>query len=470
MFIGRERELALLQKVAGRQKASLVVCKGRRRIGKSTLIQQFARRLPLFWEFQGLAPRQGLKNQDQLDKFSQQMARQLVLPALQFKDWGEAFFLLAKQVPQKKTLIFFDEISWLAAQDQDFAGQLKITWDLHFKKHKNLLLVLCGSVSSWIEANILNSSDFMGRVSLTLTVEELPLHQCNQFWQKKPHVSAMEKLKLLAVTGGVPRYLEEIDVKASAEENIADLCFDPSGILFSEFDKIFNDIFSKKAKIYRHIVSSLVEGNKSFSQVCQIIGIQANGVISQYLDDLETSGFIARNFVYSLKSGNKGKLSRYRLRDNYLRFYLKYIEPRIEQLKKGVQLSDAIESFLSYESIMGLQFENLVHNNLPYLLEALRIPPATIISASPYFQNKTLRTEALQIDLLIQTKNTLYLCEIKFRKRITGPVIEEVRQKMTKLKAPKHLSLRPVLIYVGTLDSQVATSDFLIASSHLRFF
>jgi hypothetical protein len=70
----------------------------------------------------------------------------------------------------------------MASRDKDFVGQLKIAWDTRFKKNRRLILVLCGSVSSWIDKNILNSADFLGRVSLSLDLRELPLDKCNDFF------------------------------------------------------------------------------------------------------------------------------------------------------------------------------------------------------------------------------------------------------------------------------------------------
>lgn len=113
----------------------------------------------------------------------------------------------------------FDEISWMGSEDPDFLGKIKNAWDQKFKKNPNLLFVLCGSASSWIEENILNSTGFLGRVSYTLTLGELPLKDCTHFWlEASKNISAFEKFKILSVTGGIPRYLEEIDPTLSAEK------------------------------------------------------------------------------------------------------------------------------------------------------------------------------------------------------------------------------------------------------------
>ena len=95
----------------------------------------------------------------------------------------------------------------------------------------------------------------MGRISLRLVIRELSLPHCNQFWgAQAKRTAAQDKLKVLAVTGGVPRYLEEIQPQQTAEQNIGWLCFREGALLFDEFDRIFADLFDKKAQAYRKIV------------------------------------------------------------------------------------------------------------------------------------------------------------------------------------------------------------------------
>lgn len=105
------------------------------------------------------------------------------------------------------------------------------------------------------------------------------------------------------------------------------------------------------------------------------------------------------------------------------------------------------------------QFENLILNNLDAIVRRLDIPPESILSASPYFQRKTQRHDACQIDLLIHTRNTLYVCEVKFRNRIDADVMDEVQRKIEKLPGRSKYSVRPVLIYEGDLAPAVQRSD-----------
>lgn len=463
-FIGRETELAQLHRTARLAKAGLIVCRGRRRIGKSTLIEHFAHEeFEHFYEFQGLAPRDAIDNRHQLENFSRQLAEQHHLPPLQLQSWHEAFALLARLTDGQRALIFLDEISWMASRDQDFVGQLKIAWDTRFKKNRKLILVLCGSVSSWIDKNILNSADFLGRVSLSLDLHELPLDKCNEFFAEVGgapgrRMSLPERARILCVTGGVPRYLEEIEYGATAERNIVDLCFTRGGFLVDEFDKIFNDIFSARAPSYRQLVGTLTGGSRTFSEVCAEFGVAPSGVFSEYLEDLETAGFIQRDYAYSLATGKRSKLSRYRLKDNYLRFYLKYIEPARDKIDAGIFDSEGVRGFEAFDAIMGLQFQNLVLNNIPLILKALKVNLTQLRSASPYFQNQTRRQKACQIDLLIDTRYAVYLCEIKFRARLPLATVDEVVEKAARLKVDRTKSLRRVLIYLGDLAPGIEAS------------
>ncbi len=177
------------------------------------------------------------------------------------------------------------------------------------------------------------------------------------------------------------------------------------------------------------------------------------------LDILVKSGFISRDYTWSI-TGKTGRKSKYRLRDNYLRFYLKYIEPVKEKIEKDLYRNINLENLKGWETIMGFQFENLVLNNLNLIIKLLNIPPESIISAAPYFQKKTLRKEACQIDLLIHTRYAVYICEIKFSKNPIGTkVVEDMKKKIEALAIPKHVSYRPVLIHVGGVTDEVVFKD-----------
>lgn len=456
-FIGRKRELEDLSLLLKKKSASFVVIRGRRRIGKSRLIQEFVKDKKC-WTFVGLPPVPGITKQRQLDAFSSQISQNLKMPTMQAKDWNEYFTFLGNQANGQKIVIVFDEISWMGSKDSDFLGHLKNAWDLYFSANPDLILIVCGSVSSWIEKNILRNTGFVGRISIDLILEELSLSECQEFWGSQKHtISPYEKFKVLSVTGGIPKYLEEIIPSQTAEENIKRLCFQSEGLLFREFEQIFSDLFSKKSKTYSKIIRELHKHSSTLDEICESLNLKKSGSVSAYLKNLKLAGFIAQDVTWDLDTKKSSRLKKFRLKDNYIRFYLKYIEPNKEKITRNFFKSKSSFHLPGWESILGLQFENLVMNNLKGLCNILKIDTQEIVMAGPFFQRKTQRQDGCQIDLLIQTRhNTLYLCEVKFStKEISSSVIEEIERKIKNLAIPKSYSIRPVLIHVNGVSESV---------------
>src|SRR5207249_2654332 len=114
------------------------------------------------------------------------------------------------------------------------------------------------------------------------------------------------------------------------------LCFTPEGFLFREFDQIFHDLFSSRNETYRKILECLSHSpNATLEELCQGLDVIKGGVISQYLNDLIAAGFIRRSHTWDLKKVKSSRLSQYRISDNYIRFYLKYIAPHKESILRG---------------------------------------------------------------------------------------------------------------------------------------
>lgn len=456
-FYGRIRELNVLRERLKHRGASLIVIMGRRRIGKTRLIEEFGKSLKTLI-FTGLPPDEKITAQIERDHFARQLNEQLGIVGLRTDDWDELLWHLAQHVKHGRILVVFDEINWMSTKDPSFLGKLKTVWDTHFKKNPKLMMILSGSMSGWIEKNILKSTGFFGRISIDMTLEELPLFECNHFWEKQEtQISAYEKFKLLSVTGGVPRYLEEINPLLSSEENIRQLCFRREGLLFREYDRICTELFAKRGKTYEAILNLLSRGHAQLDNIYAFLGIAKTGVISEYLDDLEKMSYVARDNSWHIKNGRISPLSFYRLKDNYLRFYLRYIAPHKATIERGAIMKPA-----SWSSILGLQFENLVLNNRKSIYQLLQIPLEDVLIDNPYFQTQTAVKPGCQIDYMIQTKfQNLFICEIKFQKDpIKRSIITEVDRKVKNLKIPKGYSKRTVLIHVNGVDESVIEDNY----------
>lgn len=466
-FIGRREELKSLLDLTGKRTSSLVAMRGRRRIGKSRLAKEFARQYnnARFLSFTGLPPSESTTAESQREEFARQLAVNLDLPPLKADDWGAMFSYLAKSARRGRVVILFDEISWMGSKDDTFLGKLKNAWDLEFKENPELVLILCGSVSTWIENKILKHTGFMGRFSMVLDLKELTLKESSEFLDKIGFCdSVYERCKVLSVTGGVPRYLEELKPDRLADENIKDLCFKSTGILFREFNDIFSDIFAQRSKTYEKITRTLIEGRKELGDIAAAIGMEKSGHLSSYMDDLVLSGFIKRDYVWSIKKDVAPKLRYYRLSDNYLRFYLKYIEPNKGMIEEGHFSRGALSTLPGFDSIMGLQFENLVLGNGQSLIQQLNISPEDVRKAYPWFQRPqpSRKIKGCQIDYFIQLKsNILYACEIKFSLHEVGSgVISEVQSKVQNFVRPKNYTIIPVLVHICGVSDSVVNEDY----------
>ncbi len=461
-FVGRERELQSLEALSKSGRASLAVIKGRRRIGKSRLAEEFGKN-KVFLPFSGLAPVKGVTAQDQRDAFARQLMTLFHLPPFTFTDWSDAFAHLSKHLTEKPTVILFDEISWMGSKDPTFISKLKNWWDLVLQNHPSIILILCGSISTWIDKNIINSTAFFGRVSLYLELVELLIPQCKEFLTLLGFKgSDSDFFKILSITGGVPWYLEQIQVHQTADENIKRLCFEKNGLLVHEFDRIFNDLFSSRGEIYKKIIQVLSQGMHTLADLRKSIAYSLSGTLSQYLKSLEICGFVTKHPDWSLKTGKLGKSILYRLSDNYLRFYIHYIEPNIEKIGQGAFSQIPLSALPGWEPMLGFQLESLLLKNRPLLYQALGIYPQDIVMDNPYIQRVSDRKKGCQIDYLIQMRsNTLFVCEIKMRRRELGAeVIDEMKEKIGSLSTPKGFGTAPVLFHLGPVSDAVLNSSY----------
>ena len=162
MFVGRKDILEDLESLWRKRTSSLIACRGRRRIGKSTLFREFARRsAEAYIEIEGLPPSEEkeMTNQDEIDHFMDSLALATTCSVRKADRWLQAFAALDEQIDDtKRTVVLLDEISWMGRYDPLFPGVLWKAWETMFHRHEKLIVVICGSVSSWIQKNILGST------------------------------------------------------------------------------------------------------------------------------------------------------------------------------------------------------------------------------------------------------------------------------------------------------------------------
>jgi len=467
MYFGRRELEQQLEDLCGKRVSSFVTCRGRRRIGKSTLIEHFAGHIRArFLKIEGVKPKPGYDNETELAAFARQLAIQTGAEDSVPANWLTAFKRLDRELDGRRTVVLLDEVSWLGHYDKTFSDMLKIAWDNMLKKHDRLIFVVCGSVSTWIRDNIIDNRAFYGRRSLDLVVPELPLGECVKFWgEAAGRIPTREIVDVLSVTGGVPKYLEEVQPGLSAAENLRRMCYLPKAPLREDFDEMFTDVITQQPKYAANVLRTLVGGARSVTEIAEALGVEKSGNITDSLQQLEEAGLVSADAGKNPVTGVDARERRFRLKDNYVRFYLKYIEPVKDVVDAGAFAFTDLNALAGWQATMGLAFENLVVNNYRRILEHLYLGRALVTSAAPYVKrgSKSQKAAGCQVDLLVQTAGSVCLVEIKRREQIGMEVIDEMREKVAAFPKVRGKSVRTALVYDGALAPTVEANGYFDA-------
>ena len=205
---------------------------------------------------------------------------------------------------------------------------------------------------------------------------------------------------------------------------------------------------------------ALTDGSRTGKEIAEAIGAEYNGHTTDTLAELEAAGFVAKDNGFNPMTGKMSNLCRYRLADNYTRFYLKYLEKTRPLIAKDSYRFVSLDSLPGWETIMGLQFEALIMNNLQLLMHHARIDRALLESSAPFLQRGDEEEEGFQIDLLMKASRALYVVEIKRRERIGEGIIKEVQNKIRKMRVKRGHSVFPILVYAGELSKRVPAEGY----------
>ena len=231
-------------------------------------------------------------------------------------------------------------------------------------------------------------------------------------------------------------------------------------LLVDEFEEIFNDALGVNLGLKKRILVALGEGMKTPTEIAEALGLENNGHLSSWLAELDTAGFVAKDTGLNPSTGKRSNVVRYRISDNYTRFYLRFIEPNREMIKKGAFTFVSLAQLPGWDAMLGLQFECLVYNNLREIVRCIGLDQTLILSAAPYVQNPTTRAAGCQIDLLVQTRRMLYVVEIKRREAVGEWIVAEVEDKVSRLNVQNSVSVIPVLVYDGHLSRRVPADGY----------
>lgn len=327
-FVNRSKELEALEKQYAATGSALVVVYGRRRVGKTALIAEFLKRHSDSLYF--LATEES--EAQNLNYFKAQVAEftgnELLTTAA--VDWLTVFKTLLEHKTKTKKIIVFDEFQYIGQSNSAFPSVMQKIWDT-LLKDANIMLILCGSLVSLMKSQTLDySSPLYGRRTGQVRLKQIPFAHYHEFFEGRTN---NELLPFYAVTGGVPKYIETFrgytDIYEAIEENVLNsqsfLYEEPFFLLQKEVSEIGS---------YFSLIKAIAAGNRKLADIAANLGLKQTG-LTKYLKVLTDLDLIEREVPVTETAPEKSKSGLYRLTDNFIAFWFKFVYPYRAYLEKG---------------------------------------------------------------------------------------------------------------------------------------
>ena len=420
-IIGRKREKDSLMQCLMSKRPEFVVVYGRRRVGKTYLVREYFNKQFSFYAT-GLTDE---KTKGQLRGFQASLNEYGDEDKSIPKDWFEAFTRLRKLLESDKVyrepvnnkrVIFLDELPWMDTAKSDFKSALDYFWNSWASAQEDLVLIACGSATSWIITNLLtDKKGFHNRVTRRIHLAPFSLAECEKLFEFNDIVMPRNQMiESYMVFGGIPHYLNLLDQRLSLAQNINELCFKEYGYLHNEYYNLFHSLYDKPEK-HMAILEALAR-NKD---------VGGGSILTKDLRELEECGFI-RKFSNFSKGESE---SLYQLIDPFTLFSIRFI-----QNKKFDSWNEYINS-PGYNSWRGNSFEIVCLNHIDQIKTSLGISG---IETNEFAWRSTKAEKGAQIDLIISRKDgVINLCEMKYTNEeysLDADEYEKIQNRMVQFQ------------------------------------
>lgn len=409
MIIGRKNELSRLQNLLSSDQSEFYAVYGRRRVGKTYLIRE-AFNYRFTFQHTGLA---NAKMSMQLAEFQRSLqlcgAKRQARP----KNWYEAFWQLQDfllESKSEKKVLFLDELPWMDTAKSNFISALEHFWNNWCSTRKDIILIVCGSATSWImDKIILDHGGLHNRLTGRILLQPFSLAECESYASMQGlKLSRKDLMEAYMIWGGIPYYWSLLQRGQSLSQNIDRLFFHPTGEMALEFQALYASLF-KNSQMHVAIVETLGKNNAGMQreQVLSASKIEDSSAFSKALNDLEYCGFIRK--YNALDKKKKGTL--YQLIDNFTLFYYRFISENSnhEEHFWSSSLNTSV-----HNSWAGLAFERVCMQHIPQIKHALGIS-GVLSNVYSWSTKKNDEHPGAQIDLLIDRQdNIINLCEARF--------------------------------------------------------
>ena len=465
-IIGRHNEQHALQQYIESDKPEFVAVYGRRRVGKTFLIKEYFKESFSFY-ISGLA---NATKEEQLENFNATLTFYGKTSYPRTKKWTETFrqliHLLEHSKKKGKKIIFIDELPWFDTPRSGFITGLEYFWNSWASSHPDILLIVCGSATSWMINNLLkNHGGLHNRVTRRMAIEPFNLAECEEFFSHKKIVLDRKNIvESYMIFGGIPFYINMFEKGLSLSQNVDKLCFAKNGALRDEFTILYSSLF-KHSENHNLVIKTLAKKKMGLTreEIIQETKLQGGG-LTTVLEELETCSFIRSYNAYEKKT--KERL--YQLVDFYSLFYLNFI-------KNAKQSAENFWTNLignaKHRAWSGYAFEQVCMQHAAQIRQKLGI--SGVVTYSAAWRSKK-SEPAAQVDLLIDRNDGIInLCEMKYAENefiIDKKQDENLRNKKsafireTKSRKGVHITMVTTYgvkrnEYWGNIQSEVIMDD-----------
>ena len=438
MFVGREKELRQLNRMYAKSGFQMAVVYGRRRVGKTTLIDAFAKDKPtLYFTAQ---QRSSLQNLAQFSRAAYSFFG-LSEDTGAFPDWRSAFSYIANAAHQRGSepfLFVFDEFPYAAETESSLPSILQIAID-HELADTNVRMILCGSNEGFMESEVLGrKSPLYGRRTMQIKVKPF---DCFDASLMLPSLAAEQCVTYYATFGGTPYYLAQIDQSATYEENVAELMFDTSGILYEEPLMLLRQEMREPA-LYNSILDAIGSGETKPKRIAERSGVNPSSC-PKYLKTLIDLGIIDREVPFD-ENPDTSRKALYSLADPFFAYWYAFVSKNIGAIEAGAGLAAAQKTAFgqALQAYVGKQFETvcqqwIVRRNVAGELPFLASSFGRWWGADPREKAET------DIDLIAADKESksILLGECKWRNSFNeSKAIELLEHRASLVKGYEHRS------------------------------
>ena len=413
-MIGRKTEIEELNALYNSKKAEFVAIYGRRRVGKTFLVNEtFQDRIT--FHHAGLSPSE-INGKGalaaQLNHFYVSLKYYGWKGTEKPENWFDAFYMLEKLLDEKndgkRQVIFIDEIPWMDTPKSGFITAFEGFWNTWGSGRKNLMLIVCGSANSWILDKLINNyGGLYGRVTHEIKLSPFTLKECEDLLNDNNiRLSRYDIAQSYMMLGGIPYYYGYYKKGNSVAQNIDHMFFSQNAVLRDEFNRLFSAAFERPDTV-KQIVRLLYTRKTGFkrNEISKTLGISEGEKLSNSLSALIASDFIIKYVPFGMK---KNEVC-YKLVDPFCLFYLHFVENSTSLSKDFWKQNISAQSIITWR---GFAFENVCFNHIPQIKKALGISGVTT-SESAWVKKDD--EQGTQVDLLIvRNDNIVNMCEIKF--------------------------------------------------------